>query len=199
MVLLSFPGSGGLFQGPKLKSLLFYFFTPALTDSSSREYEWQQISSGLSDSSKYSSWSWLCCSLDSSSNFQLLLPPFQAFGFRSKCANYNWYHRHSHVPQLFSSPARYKYLSLFSFSLIFTLWYAEMAKSSVWHFFCQHLVLRILPVSFSCTDSGLCRYHLVVWSNLRFLHRSLWIPFPIQSCLLVYSFYASLQHSLVIW
>ena len=34
--------------------LLFWeFFTPALADSFSREYDWQQVSSGLQDSSQY--------------------------------------------------------------------------------------------------------------------------------------------------
>ena len=44
---------------------------------------------------------------------------------------------------------------------------------------------RSLFVSFSWTDSGLCIYHLFVWSNLNFLHNSHWIPFPDQSCLVL--------------
>ena len=57
--------------------------------------------------------------LDSSSDFQLFLPPYQAFEDRSKRASYNWYHRYSQVPQFFSSLARSKYFSLFAF--IFSL------------------------------------------------------------------------------
>ena len=43
-------------------------------------------------------------------------------------------------------------------------WSARMSKSH-----------RSLCVSFSRTDTGLCYYHLFVWSNLNFLHISQWI------------------------
>ena len=45
-----------------------------------------------------------------------------------------------------------------------------------------------LYFSFSWTDSGLCVYCLIVWSNLNLLHNSLWITFPTQSCQVLYSF-----------
>ena len=51
------------------------FFTLALADGLSLEFEWQQVSSSLQDSSQYSGHSQKCCSLDglhSSSNFQVL-------------------------------------------------------------------------------------------------------------------------------
>ena len=54
-------------------------------------------------------------------------------------------------------------------------------------------------VSFSWIITGLCLYHLFVWSNLNFLHISQWIPLLIQSCLVLYSFCANLLHSLIIW
>ena len=47
----------------------------------SLESEWEQVSSGLQDSSEYSSRFLLCCGLDyiySSSDFQFLQFPFQA-------------------------------------------------------------------------------------------------------------------------
>ena len=53
-----------------------------------------------------------------------------------------------------------------------------------------------LCVYFSRIDSGLCMYHLVVWSNFNLLHNSQWIIFPIQSNLILYSFYVCLLHSL---
>ena len=56
-----------------------------------------------------------------------------------------------------------------------------------------------LYVSFSGTDSGLCIYHLFVWSNFTFLHNSHWITLPTLSCLVLYSFCASLLHSLIMW
>ena len=58
---------------------------------------------------------------------------------------------------------------------------------------------RSLCVSFSRTGAGLCIYHLLAWSNLNFLHISQWITLPTISCLALYSFYANLLHSLIIW
>ena len=58
---------------------------------------------------------------------------------------------------------------------------------------------RSLCVSFSWTEVGLCIYHLFVWSNLNFWHISQWIILPTQSCLVLYSFCANLQHSLIMW
>ena len=58
---------------------------------------------------------------------------------------------------------------------------------------------RELSVSFSRTEYGLCINHLFVLSNFNFLHSSKWITFPTQSCLLWYSYCASLLHSLIMW
>ena len=95
----------------------------------------------------------------------------------------------------FSSLARFMYLSLFSFFSSFTLWSAETEKSTIrqvpyfccccccccwlsrgpaeirWSI-CTSKPQRILCVSFPRTDSGLCKYHLFVWSNLSFLQNS---------------------------
>ena len=49
------------------------------------------------------------------------------------------------------------------------------------------------------TYSELCIYHLFVWSNLNFLQTYKWIIVPIQSCLVLYSFWANFLHSLIIW
>ena len=46
---------------------------------------------------------------------------------------------------------------------------------------------KSLCVAFSRTRAGLCIYHLLVWSNLNFLHISQWITLPTQSCLAFYS------------
>ena len=56
---------------------------------------------------------------------------------------------------------------------------------------------RSLCVSFSNTRTGLCIYHLLVWSNLNFLLISQWIILPTESCLVLYSFCANLLHSLM--
>ena len=103
----------------------------SLFASFSLEFEWQQVSSGLQDSSRYSNWSQQCCSLNGldSSDFQFLQSSSQAFGEHSKSTNYY----HLHIPQIFfSSQARSKYLSIFSFSFIFTQWFAGTAEPSRW-------------------------------------------------------------------
>ena len=46
-------------------------------------------------------------------------------------------------------------------------------------------------------DNGLCMNHLIVLLNYIFLHNSQWITFPTQLCLVLYSHYASLLHSLI--
>ena len=56
----------------------------------------------------------------------------------------------------------------------------------------------ILCVSVSWTDSGLCKYYLLIWRNFSFLHTSQWITFPAQTYLLVYSFYVILLLSLTL-
>ena len=116
------------------------FFIPALADGLSLESEWQQVSSGLQDSSEHFSPSQQCCSLnilDSSSDFSLFQSPFQSFRDCSKHTNYNCYHCYQHVPLLFflggSSLTRSKYLSIFSLSLIFYLCSTETAKSPRQH------------------------------------------------------------------
>ena len=43
------------------------------------------------------------------------------------------------------------------------------------------------------------QYHLVVCWKFNLLHDSLWITLPAQSCLVFYSFCASLLHSFTIW
>ena len=106
-----------------------------------------------------------------------------------------------------NSQARSRYLSFFSHYFSFILWSAGTAKSTILQvlfFFCWLLLSlvfwpglgdpfcilkshRSLCVAFSMTGAGLCIYHLLVWSNLNFLHISQWITLPIQSCLTLYS------------
>ena len=58
---------------------------------------------------------------------------------------------------------------------------------------------RILCISFSRVEYELCISHLFVWSNFNFLHSSQWITFPSQSCLVLYSFWTNLLHSIIWW
>ena len=123
---------------------------------------------------------------------------------------------------VFNSLARSRYLSLFSHSFNFTLWSAGIVKSTIlqvlFFFFFFFFLLIIIRsgnlaeirwsacitksqmsfcVSFSRTDSGLCIYHLFIWSNFNFLHSSQWIILPTQLCLVLYYFCANLLHSLI--
>ena len=59
--------------------------------------------------------------------------------------------------------------------------------------------LAHFPVEHSRTGAGLCIYHLLVWSNLNFLHISQWNTLPTQSCFALYSLCANLLHSLIMW
>ena len=116
----------------------------------------------------------------------------------------------------FSSLARSRYLSLFSFSFSFTLWSAGTAKFTISQvLFCLLTITRygrlaeikwsfcilksqiILWVLFPRMDSGLCIKHLFVWSNLNCLHNSQWITLLAKSCLVSYFLSANLLLSLI--
>ena len=119
----------------------------------------------------------------------------------------------------FNSLARSRYLSLFSHSFSIILCSAGTSKSTILQIFFFFLLIiirsgllaeirwsvcisksyRSLSVSFSRTGTGLCIYHLLLWSNLNSLHISQWITLPTQSCLALYSFCANLLHSLIMW
>ena len=118
----------------------------------------------------------------------------------------------------FSSLARSRYLSFFSHSFSFILRQLELQSRLFCKFSLFLLIIiksgllaeirwsvyilkshRSLCESFSRTGAGFCIYHLLVWSNLNFLHISQWITLPIQSCLALYSRCANLLHSLIIW
>ena len=118
----------------------------------------------------------------------------------------------------FMSLVRFKFLSLFLLFFIFIVvcwdskvhyttgspffffwliitWFDLLAGIS-W-FVCISKSLRIMCISLSKMDSGLCIYYLFIWSNFNFLHNSQWISFPFLSYLVLYSFLASLLHSLM--
>ena len=115
----------------------------------------------------------------------------------------------------FSSLARLRYLSFFSLSFNFILLSAWTTIQQVLFFLLTftwsgHLAeirgsvsitksQRIFYVSFSWMVSGLCIYHLLVRSNLNFLHNSQLITFPTLLCLVLYSFCANLLHLLIMW
>ena len=122
------------------------FFTSANADGFSLKSEWQQVSSGLQDSSQDSGRSQQCCHLDS-----LYRPPTSK---SSRPFNNPWvivpkepitigtivtFMFHS----FFNSLARSRYLSFFSLSFRFILWSAGTAKSTILQilfFFCCWLL-----------------------------------------------------------
>ena len=128
----------------------------------------------------------------------------------TKSTNYNWYHRHLHVPQFFPFPSKVEAL-IFLFTSF--QYYAMVSRDSkvhnsasslsfvnisygglaeIWISVCISKPRWSLCISFSWTDAGLCIYHSFVSSNLNFLHSSKWITFPAKSCLVLHSFCANL-------
>ena len=87
------------------------------------------------------------------------------------------------------------YIFIYSFILLIITRSGRLAgiRGSV----CTSKSQRILRVPFSRWDSGLCTYHLFVWSNFNFLHNSQWITFPTQLCLVSYFLCASFLHLLI--
>ena len=98
---------------------------------------------------------------------------------------------------IFNSLARSRYLSVFSHSFRFNLWSAGTANSTILQILFVLLIIirsgllggirwsicilksrRSLCVSFSRTDAVLRIHHLLIWSNLNFLHISQWITLP---------------------
>ena len=80
---------------------------------------WQQVSSGLQDSSQYYSWSRQCCKLmdlDYFSNFQMFQSPFPIHWGLFQVHQLQVVSSSPAYPQFFSFLARSKYLSIFSFS-----------------------------------------------------------------------------------
>ena len=73
---------------------------------------------------------WPICSLDclrSSSYFQVPQSIYQSFGECTKCTNYNWYHRHFHVPQFFQFVSKVlEFILLF----VFFQFYSVVSRDS---------------------------------------------------------------------
>ena len=109
------------------------FFTSSLADGLSQKSEWQQVSSSLHDSSKYSGRSQQCCSLDglySSSYFPVLQSLYQSFGACTKRINDNWYNCHFHVPHFFLFPSKVHVLILL---FTFYQFYSVVSRDSKVH------------------------------------------------------------------
>ena len=125
--------------------LLWKLFTPASANDLPLEFEWQQVSSSLQDSSQYSSRSEQCCHLDglqSTSYFQFFQSCYQCFGECTKCMITIGIPIIFMLYSFFSSLARSSYLSLFSPSFSFIQWSTGTAKSTIRQVLC--ILLTIL-------------------------------------------------------
>ena len=148
------------------------FFPPKLADSLLLEFKWQQVFSGLRDSSQYSGRSQLCCSLDSldsSSDFQYFQSPFQVFGDYSKHTTYNLYHRYSHIPQLllvlWQCPSTY-----LSFRFLwFSLWRHLRRLSQLYDKFSFFCFVSYHSVWFSGQDYVICLYFRILENFMRLI------------------------------
>ena len=104
----------------------------------------------------------------------------------------------------FSCLARSMYLFVFSVFFLSMLYLLVINTRcvllvGVWQSVCVSKPQRISCISFSWRDSGLCIYHLSAWSNFNLLLNFLRITFLTQSRLVLYSFWASSLHFLIIW
>ena len=185
-----------------------------LADGFSLEFEWQQVSSSLHDSSQDSGRSKQCClwivstrpPISNSSrpfNNPLVIAPnapitigtiisFMFHSFFNSLASRGTYPSFHFPSNLFYGPPgqQSRQFCRFFFFFFWLLWGLVFRPG---------LVDRSLCESFSRTGAGLCIYHLFVWSNWNFLHIPKWITWPTQSCLALYSFCANLLHSLIMW
>ena len=111
--------------------------------------------------------------------------------------------------------SRHLVLFIFSFILLYDplVWQIPRFNRFFFFFFWFLLGLIVWPrladlfvpenpeenvcVLFFRTDSWLSIHHLFARSNFTFLHNSQWIPFPTQSCLVLYSFCTSLLYLLI--
>ena len=201
LLLLTIMRSGLLLL---LLLLFFEFFTSALAEGFSLEFEWQQVSRTLLSILAYlnnaivwiisirpptsKSFSPFSNPLITVPNAPITIGIIVTFMFHS----------------FFNYLARSRYLSLFSHSFSFILWSAGTVKSTILQVLFLLLIIimsgllveirwsvcmskshRSLCVSFSRTDACLYVYHLFVWSNLNFLHISQWITFPTQLCIII--------------
>ena len=200
---------------------MWEFSIQPLADGFSLDFELQQVSSSLQDSSKYSTdlnnaivWVVSTRPLISKSSTLSSNPSVSILSILTTTGITVTFMFHS----LFSSLARSRYLSFFLLSFSFTQWLAGTAKSTIrqvllfFFFFtttksgrlaeitwsvCIVKSQRVLSVSFSRTISGLCVYYLSVWSNSNFLQNSCGSPLLLLVVVVVFAFISCFSHALV--
>ena len=126
--------------------LFWEFFKSASGYGFSLEFEWQQISSNLLDSSQYSGRSQYCSILDglhSSANFQVFQYLYKSFGECTKSTNYNLYKHHFQVPQFLQFSGK---VNLFIFLFTFFQFYSMVSRNSKVHNFASSLFLLLIII-----------------------------------------------------
>ena len=115
--------------------IFWEFFTSVFADGFSVESEWHQVSSGFKDSSQYSGRCQHCCNLDDFHSFcPFPTSPAPLSKPLKVIPNALIIFGITETPMIRSflcSLIRSKYLFLFSLSLIFSLWSAGTAKSTI--------------------------------------------------------------------
>ena len=128
------------------------------------------------------------------SYFLVLRSLYQSFGVCTKSSDYNWYNRHSHVPQFFQFPCKVQVHILLCTLLQF---YSEVSRSSKVHdwprldcpsvaqnpreFYASHFLGRVLGCAYT-----ICSYSQIAQFPVDHLSH------PVVSSLI-------LLHSLIIW
>ena len=118
------------------------FFTSALADGLSLEFEWQQVSLRLQDSSQYSSHS------PFSNPFVTIPNAPISIGEIVTCMFHSFF---------FNSLARFRYLSFFSRYFSFILWSAGTAKSTIYYYYYFHTSVTWLFFHGVCQTANLLR------------------------------------------
>ena len=197
---------------------LFEFFTPALTDDFSLEFgiKSPQVSRTLHSISADLNDAVVLDGFHRPSYFHVLQSLYQSFGDCTMSINYNCFNCHFHVPHFFRFPSKVVVLILlFAFFQL----YSAVSWDSKVHNSAGSLFLVDYYLDWSSgRDKMICLYlkiprkfmrlifldgfwivNLLVWPNLNFLHNSRWVTLSTQSCLVLYYFYTSLLHSLIMW
>ena len=155
----------------------FFFFTPAFDNRLLLDSERQQVTLSLVDFNNGIAGMFLAHPPMSNASRPLRIVP--SAPIRRGIWTVLVFH------DVFSSLESYKYLPLFSFSLIFSLWSVGTAMSTIRDLFVSQN-LREFCASHSSGRTLLCAY--TIWLDFNFLHSYQWISFPTQSCLVLYSF-----------
>ena len=148
--------------------LLSSFFTPFVTGVLSVKTKWQQVSRTLLSilTDLNTAVVWMVSILPLISSFPQSL--FQTFEGGSGDSNYNWYHRHFHVPRLFSALEQDPgiclfFLFFFTLCFIFTRWSSERLKIFFWLIFFSHTECILLR-RWTVPKSASFKFHIYIYT-----------------------------------